>query len=75
VESSWKKDGMGFELTVRIPANASATVYLPARTQEQITETGRPVSQAAGVHYLRQEGTASVFEVASGQYTFQAPKP
>jgi alpha-L-rhamnosidase len=71
VESSWKKDGAGFELTVRIPANATATVFLPARSREQVTESGRPVSEVQGVGYLRQEGAALVLEVASGEYTFR----
>ncbi|MGO8785972.1 MAG: glycoside hydrolase family 78 protein [Terriglobia bacterium] len=71
IESSWKRDGAGFELTVRIPANTSATVYLPGDSIERVTEGGNPVSQAEGVRYLRQEGSALVFEVASGQYDFQ----
>jgi alpha-L-rhamnosidase len=75
VESSWKRDDAGFELTVRIPANASATVFLPGNSLEHVTESGRPVSQAEGVRYLRQEGSALVFEVASGQFAFHAPKP
>jgi alpha-L-rhamnosidase len=70
VESSWKKDGAGFELTVHIPVNATATVFLPARSREQVTESGRPVSEVQGVRYLRQEDAALVLEVASGQYTF-----
>ncbi len=75
VESSWKIDNLGFELTVRIPANTSATVFLPGSSLEHVTESGRPVSQAEGVRYLRPEGSALVFEVASGQYTFRVPKP
>jgi hypothetical protein len=71
VESSWKKDGAGFELTVRIPANATATVLLPARSREQVTESGRPVSEVQGVRYLRQEGAALVLEIVSGQYMFR----
>jgi hypothetical protein len=75
VESSWKKNDLGFELTVRIPTNSTATVFLPGHSLEQVTESSRPVSQAEGVHYLRQEGPALVFEVASGQYTFLVSKP
>ena len=71
VESSWKKDGTGFELTVRIPANTTATVFLPARSREQLTESGRPVSEVQGVRYLRQEDTSLVLEVAPGHYTFR----
>jgi hypothetical protein len=75
VESSWKRDGAGFELRVGIPANTSATVFLPGDSIERVTEGGQPVSQAEGVRYLRQEGSALAFEVASGQYDFQVPKP
>jgi hypothetical protein len=75
VESSWKKDDSGFELTVKIPPNAKATVFLPGRSQQGVTENGRPVSGAEGVRFLRQEGSALVFEVASGQYDFRVPKP
>jgi hypothetical protein len=75
VESNWKKDDGGFELTLRIPANTSATVYLPAPSAEHVTESGRPVSQAEGVRFLRQEGSSLVLEVDSGQYAFYVPRP
>jgi alpha-L-rhamnosidase len=74
VESSWRNDATGFELTVRIPANTTATLFVPGRSLEHIYESGRPVSEAEGVRYLRREGAALVFEVASGQYTFRSPR-
>jgi alpha-L-rhamnosidase len=75
IESDWKKDAAGFELSVRIPANASATVYLPARSAELLTEGGKPISQAQGVRLLKQEGSAAVLEVAAGHYTFRVAQP
>jgi hypothetical protein len=75
VESSWKKDDAGFELAVKIPPNASATVFLPTGSPKGVTESGRPVAGAEGVRYLRQEGSALVLEVASGEYDFRVPKP
>ncbi len=75
VESSWKKDDSGFELTVKIPANATATVFLPAHSLESVTESGKPISRAEGVRFLRAERSAQVFEVASGEYTFRVAKP
>jgi hypothetical protein len=75
VESNWKKDDVGFELTLRIPANASATVYLPSHPVKHVTESGWPISHAEGVRFLRQEGSTLVLEVASGQYTFRVPQP
>jgi len=74
VESSWKKGAAGFELTVRIPANTKATVFLPGGVRERVTESGRPIAQAEGVRYLKQEGSELVLEVASGTYTFRVPK-
>ena len=75
IESNWKKDNAGFELTLRIPANALAMVYLPSHSAEQVTESGRPISDSQGAHFLRQEGSTMVLEVASGQYSFRVPRP
>jgi hypothetical protein len=75
VESNWKKDEAGFELTLRIPANTSATVYLPAPSAKHVTESGRPILQAEGVRFLRQEDSSLVLEVDSGQYAFYVPRP
>jgi alpha-L-rhamnosidase len=75
VESDWKIDESGFELTVRIPANATAYVFVPGNSVEQIKEGGRPAEKAEGVRYKRREGEALVFEVESGQYTFRSSKP
>jgi len=71
VESSWKKDATHFELTLRIPANTDAVVFLPGGAREHVTENGQPLAKAEGVHYLRREGLVAVLELASGEYTFR----
>jgi alpha-L-rhamnosidase len=53
-----------------VPANTTATVWVPTTTISSITESGRPVAQAEGVKFLRQEDGNAVFEVGSGKYTF-----
>jgi len=75
IESNWKKDDAGFELTLRIPANASATVYLPSPSAEHVTESGEPLAHSQGVRFLSQDGSTVILEVASGQYTFRVPRP
>ncbi len=70
IESSWRVDGTTFEENVTIPANTSATVYVPAKSLEQVTESGVPASRALGVRFVRMEGDAAVFYVESGKYTF-----
>ena len=72
VASSWKLENDKFQLEVTIPANATATVYVPAGGAANVTESGQPAAQAKGVKFLRQEGGLAVFEVGSGHYQFEA---
>jgi alpha-L-rhamnosidase len=72
IESSWRVEGSGLKLDVTIPANTSATVYVPAQNAESVLEGGLPVSQAVGVQFVRMEGGAAVFEVQAGNYSFAA---
>jgi alpha-L-rhamnosidase len=55
---------------VVIPANATATVYVPAAAADEVTEGGQPAGQSNGVRFLRMEGAAAVYEVGSGEYAF-----
>ena len=73
VASSWKMDGGQFHLNVTVPGNSVATVYIPTKAAADIREGGKPVAQAPGVKFLRQEGDRAVFEIGSGQYAFQSP--
>ena len=70
IESGWQRDGKKFSLNVTVPANATATVYLPAKSAERVQESGRLASGQAGVKFLRSEGDRVLFEIGSGNYTF-----
>jgi alpha-L-rhamnosidase len=70
--SDWKIQGDEFHLQVTIPANTTATVYLPATAPEAVTESGQPVEQAEGVRFVKQEEDRAVFRVRSGDYQFMA---
>jgi len=72
IGSHWQTEGDKFTLTVTIPANTTATVYVPAKDTASITESGQPAAQAEGVKHVRTESDATVFEVGSGTYHFQA---
>jgi alpha-L-rhamnosidase len=65
----WVKDDR-FAWQVTIPPNTTATVYVPASENAQITEGGMAADEAEGMTYLRREAEAAVFEVASGTYDF-----
>jgi alpha-L-rhamnosidase len=70
IASEWRRTEKQFELTVEIPANTTATVYLPASATDKITESGKPLAKAEGVTFLRQEGNWAVLAVESGKFHF-----
>jgi len=75
ISSAWERKGDNFDLTVTIPANTTATVFLPAKSADTITEGGQPLAEVAGVNFLRMEGDRAIIAIKSGQYYFSAPLP
>lgn len=72
IVSNWRRTADRFELETTVPANTTATVYLPAKSAENVTEGGRPLAKARGVKFLRQEGDRVVLALESGSYRFVA---
>jgi alpha-L-rhamnosidase len=68
--SSWKREKGKFTLDVIVPANTTATVWVPAKAAADVTESGKRASDSPGVKLLRTEGSAVLFEVGSGAYSF-----
>lgn len=75
IASSWRIDGERFELEVRVPPNTAATVILPARSLETVTEGGVPVREAAGVKAASGTMDRVTLEVGSGVYRFGSMLP
>ena len=75
IVSNWRRPAARFELETTIPANATATVYLPATDAEGVTESGKPLAKVRGVTFLRREGDRVVLAVESGAYRFTSPLP
>jgi alpha-L-rhamnosidase len=70
IESDWQIEGRKFTLSVTIPPNTTATVYVTARDPESVTESGKPAAGSEGVRFLRMEEDAAVYEICSGKYIF-----
>ena len=70
IASDWQKQNGVFRWKITVPANTTATVYVPAKGAESVTESGKPAEQAQGVKLLRMEKGRAVFEVGSGSYNF-----
>ncbi len=73
IVSAWDT-ASGYSQRIEIPANATATVYIPAPDVRSVRESGRPAETAAGVRFLRMEGGYAVFSTGSGSYTFSVAR-
>jgi alpha-L-rhamnosidase len=70
IHSSWRRRGSAFEFDFALPANTTATAWVPAPSPEALREGGRPLARAPGVRVLRQEGDCVVLALESGTYRF-----
>jgi hypothetical protein len=68
----WELAGARFKLTVTIPANTSATVFLPAAVDSRVLENGVDVAESPGVRFLRREGDRNLYSIESGSHTFES---
>ena len=59
-------------MDVTIPANTTATIYVPASAVGSVSESGKPAAKAAGVKFLRMESDTAVYAVGSGTYRFES---
>jgi len=73
VVSEWHIEDEKFRWEITVPANTTATVWLPAGDATAAREGGKPLPDAVGVEVLRSEPGAIVCEVASGAYGFELP--
>lgn len=72
IRISWRHGGASSSLRLTVPANATATLRLPASSPTHVTEGGRPLSQAAGVQLVGTDRGDVVLRIGAGSYAFQA---
>ncbi len=70
IESKWQIQADRFQWYITIPANTTATVYVPTGNVETITESGRPAAKAEGVNFVAIMDGRAVYNVGSGSYSF-----
>lgn len=67
IKSEWKMENGSLIYTCTVPANTSATLYLPAKQISQITEAGKAISAWKGVVV---QGDKVRIPLGSGAYRF-----
>jgi alpha-L-rhamnosidase len=73
ITTYWRIEGNQWILSVTIPANTTATVYLPTADAQRVSEGGKPVAESAGAKFIGREGNESLFAIGAGEYSFAVP--
>ena len=74
VSSGWKVENDKIIMDVEIPANTTATVFVPASNASAITENGKALSSVDGVKVSGTEQGYVVLQIGSGIYHFTVTK-
>lgn len=70
IVSEWKKTNAGFEMKISIPANTTATVYLPATQAEKILESGGVLTTKKEIKLVGYKEGRAILKIGSGDYQF-----
>jgi alpha-L-rhamnosidase len=66
----WEKEGEKLSVQITVPVGCEATVYIPLMTGKQVTESGKPISEANEIELLKDENGYRLLKVVSGSYQF-----
>ncbi|MEN6333420.1 MAG: family 78 glycoside hydrolase catalytic domain, partial [Phycisphaerales bacterium] len=75
IATAWKIDGDSLKLDVTVPANTTATVYIPAADAAGVREGKKPAAQAEGVQSIGTQDKTALLKIGSGTYHFTSQMP
>jgi alpha-L-rhamnosidase len=70
IKTYWHRKADKFTLEVTIPANTTATIYVPTSDAESVREGGKLASNVSDVQFIGIEGNCAAFAVGAGKYRF-----
>ncbi|MDD6209482.1 MAG: glycoside hydrolase family 78 protein [Bacteroidales bacterium] len=72
IASSWEKEDGTFRWKITVPANTTATVYLPTSDKNSIKIDHKRTISAERAEFVKLDDGFAVFEVKSGDYHFSS---
>jgi alpha-L-rhamnosidase len=72
IASAWSVAGNRFTWDVTVPVNVTATIHIPAGRPADVTEGGRPLSDAREFSIVGMQDGKLVVEIPSGRYHFSS---
>jgi alpha-L-rhamnosidase len=71
ISSGWERKDGKIIIRVRIPANTTATIMLPAQNTSQVIEGGAALPANKSFTNIRSADNSLIFEAGSGDYVFE----
>ncbi|MEM1137419.1 MAG: glycoside hydrolase family 78 protein [Bacteroidota bacterium] len=69
--SGWEMTENELTMSVNIPVNTTATVYIPTDSREAVTESGKLLNEIKGIEILGMENDYLKMKIGSGKYSFK----
>ena len=70
IVSEWKKENGNLRLDVEVPANTTATIYIPASDPNGVSESGKKLSLSSHLQTGEAKNGYVVIKTGSGKYSF-----
>jgi alpha-L-rhamnosidase len=71
ISSGWERKDGKLTIKVTVPANTSATITLPAKNKDKVTESGKALSQNLFLKEVKSVDDKLTMQVGSGYYIFE----
>lgn len=70
IATNWKVENGTIRLSVSIPANTTARIYVPASSADKVTESGKNADRSSGLKFIGMQEGSAVYQAGSGSYEF-----
>jgi alpha-L-rhamnosidase len=57
-------------MDVTVPVGCTATVYVPADSENNVTENGKRIKQSGIISFSQLKDGYAIYNIASGKYNF-----
>jgi alpha-L-rhamnosidase len=70
IRSEWNIKDSIFEWNITIPANSTATIHIPAKSEDDVMEGSEKALLSEDIQFIQFENERAVFKLVSGTYQF-----
>jgi alpha-L-rhamnosidase len=68
----WKKDEGSMTIDLTVPVGSTATVWIPASSENDVSENGNRISKSETISFLQMKDGYAIYNIASGEYRFRS---